>query len=438
MDKDIHINELAAKKKLWLWLPSLYFVKGIPYAVLTILAMVVFKRMGLSNSVVTFYISWFLLGWIAKPLWRPVVDTLITRRFWVLLTELLMAALLYVISIVMVKDSWLGYSFFYMLLLSVVACTHDVAVNNYYIEQLNRHSSPRFVVIRRIFSGISLLIVSGVMAMVGGNMEVITRRIDNSWAFVFYLLSIVVAIFFIYHLIVLRRPSDDMPIVYRFSVKKFRRMFRRRAVAFFRKPKALHSIIFLVLYPVSFGLLTRVSVLFLIDRPSYGGLGLSPQDFGFVEGTVGVSALIVGGIFGLLLKSRFGLRRSLLLMTLSLLLAPLPFLLLSFELPQELFFISICIAAEHFLIGFGLNAYLAYLEHFSRGIHSSAHKGMSMAITAFTLMVTGVISGDWQEAVGYQNYFTYVTISGFIMIIVLPLIYTKELPHSSTNEHKDK
>ena len=51
------------------------------------------------------------------------------------------------------------------------------------------------------------------------------------------------------------------------------------------------GILFMLLYRMPEGLLAKVSALFLIDAGHNGGLGLSPQEYGLVQGTVGVVGL---------------------------------------------------------------------------------------------------------------------------------------------------
>ena len=74
------------------WLPSLYFFKGLPYVVLMVVSTVLYKQMGLSNAEVAFYTSWFYLPWVLKPFWHPYVSRIATRRWWILLTEIIIGA----------------------------------------------------------------------------------------------------------------------------------------------------------------------------------------------------------------------------------------------------------------------------------------------------------------------------------------------------------
>ena len=60
----------------WYWVPSLYFAEGLPYVAVMILSLVMYKRMGISNTEVALYTSWLNLPWVIKPLWSPFIDLL--------------------------------------------------------------------------------------------------------------------------------------------------------------------------------------------------------------------------------------------------------------------------------------------------------------------------------------------------------------------------
>ena len=48
---------------------------------------------------------------------------------------------------------------------------------------------------------------------------------------------------------------------------------------------------------------------FILRPNSQGGLGLSPQEYGFANGTVGLIGLLLGGILGGILVSRDGMKK---------------------------------------------------------------------------------------------------------------------------------
>ena len=76
----------------WAWVPSLYFAEGIPFVVVMTVSVIMFKRLGISNSQIALYTSWLYLPWVIKPLWSPVVDILKTKRYWIVVAQLIIGA----------------------------------------------------------------------------------------------------------------------------------------------------------------------------------------------------------------------------------------------------------------------------------------------------------------------------------------------------------
>ena len=73
----------------WLWVPSLYFSEGIPYVIVMTMSVVMYKRLGISNTDIALYTSWLYLPWVIKPLWSPFIDMFRTKRFWIVAMQLL-------------------------------------------------------------------------------------------------------------------------------------------------------------------------------------------------------------------------------------------------------------------------------------------------------------------------------------------------------------
>ena len=76
----------------WSWVPSLYFAEGIPYFIVNVLSVTMFKRLGMSNGDLAMYTSLLYLPWVVKPLWSPFVDVIRTKRWWILAMQALMTA----------------------------------------------------------------------------------------------------------------------------------------------------------------------------------------------------------------------------------------------------------------------------------------------------------------------------------------------------------
>ena len=139
---------------------------------------------------------------------------------------------------------------------------------------------------------------------------------------------------------------------------------------------------------------------------------------GIVYGTIGVAALTVGGILGGIAASRWGLKKALWPMALSLTLPCLSFVFLAAFQPDNIGIIGTCVALDQFGYGFGFTAYMLYLIYFSDGEFKTAHYSLCTAFMALSMMLPGMVAGYIQEAVGYTNFFIFVMICCLVTVFV--------------------
>ncbi len=76
----------------WAWIPSLYLAEGLPYVLVMYVSVIMYKRLGISNTEIALYTSWLYLPWVIKPLWSPFVDLLKTKRTWIIISQLFIGA----------------------------------------------------------------------------------------------------------------------------------------------------------------------------------------------------------------------------------------------------------------------------------------------------------------------------------------------------------
>ena len=86
------MSDKPSVRSPWFWVPSLYFAQGIPYVAVMIVSVLMYKRLGVSNTDIALYTSWLNLPWVIKPFWSPFVDLLKTKRWWVATMQLLIGA----------------------------------------------------------------------------------------------------------------------------------------------------------------------------------------------------------------------------------------------------------------------------------------------------------------------------------------------------------
>ena len=74
-----------------LWIPSSYFAMGTIYTLVTGVTAIMYKNMGLSITEAALYASSMGLPYTIKPLWAPILEMFKTKKFFVVLMQLIIA-----------------------------------------------------------------------------------------------------------------------------------------------------------------------------------------------------------------------------------------------------------------------------------------------------------------------------------------------------------
>jgi PAT family beta-lactamase induction signal transducer AmpG len=193
---------------------------------------------------------------------------------------------------------------------------------------------------------------------------------------------------------------------------------------FFRKKGIVTILAFFLFYRLAETQLVKIIVPFLLDPRSMGGLGLTTSEVGIIYGTVGVIALILGGLLGGYAIYRKGLKSWIWVMVCAMHLPILVFVYVSQAMPDDFHLINLCVALEQFGYGFGFTAYTMFMIMVSEGEYKTVHYAISTGIMALGMMVPAMFSGWLQEQIGYQNYFLWVmaaTIPGFVVTALVKI-----------------
>lgn len=420
----------------WAWIPSLYFASGLPYVVVMSVSVIMYKRLGISNTDIALYTSWLYLPWVIKPFWSPFVDILRTKRSWIIAMQLLIGAGLGGVALTLPGHDFFRVSLVFLWLLAFSSATHDIAADGFYMLGLSRHDQTWFVGIRSTFYRLAMIAGQGLLIMLAGVLEKVMQSKDAlaaagaaepgtamAWAFTFYIMAGLFVVFFAWHRHILPRPAEDVPKLHA-TFADVIRDFLETFAAFFKKPKIGLILAFLLLFRFSEAQLVKLTAPFMLDSPELGGLALNTGQVGFAYGTIGVIMLTLGGILGGFLAARHGLKHWLMWMVFAINLPNLVYVFLSSTLPDNLLIINLAVGVEQFGYGFGFSAYMLYMLYISNGAHQTAHYAICTGFMALGMMVPGMFSGWLQELMGYQVFFIWVviaTLPSFIVTFLIPL-----------------
>lgn len=408
--------------RAWKWIPSLYIAEALPYVAVMTVSVMMYKRLDISNTDIALYTSWLYLPWVIKPLWSPFVDLIKTKRWWILTMQLLIGAGLAGVAYTIPTSYFFQTSLAFFWLMAFSSATHDIAADGFYMLELNTHEQALYVGIRSTFYRIGTIAGQGLLIMLAGTLEAYTKRIAYSWSLTFYVLAGCFLAMLIYHYFVLPHPKTDRPLKTT-SAGQLAKDFFKTFITFFQKPQAGTAILFMLLYRLPEALLVKICNLFLIDPVTKGGLGLSTQEVGLVQGTVGVLGLTFGGIIGGIAVSKGGLKKWLWPMVASLTIPDLVYVYLSYFSDHSIPVISSLVFIEQLGYGFGFTAYMLYLIYYSRGTQQTAHYAICTAFMALSMMLPGMIAGWLQEAVGYKIFFLIVMLCCLITVGVSALLH---------------
>lgn len=397
------------KTSPWAWIPTLYFAQGLPYVAVMTISVIMYKRLGISNAELAFYTGWLNLPWVVKPLWSPFIDLIKTKRWWITATQLLIGAGLAGIAFTIPTTYFFQLTLAVFWLLAFSSATHDIAADGFYMLGLNSHQQALFVGIRSTFYRIATIAGQGLLIMLAGYLETSTGNIPFAWSITFMVLAGMYLGLWVYHKYILPHPATDKAAC-EVSASTLMNEFWGTFVSFFKKKQAGITILFMLLYRLPEAQLAKMSIPFLIDPISEGGMGLTTEQIGFVQGTVGIIGLTLGGILGGIAVSRHGLKHWLWPMVWAISLPDAVYVYLSYVQPESLWVVNTCVFIEQFGYGFGFTAYMLYLIYFANGEHKTAHYAICTAFMALGMMIPGMAAGWLQEVMGYQMFFIWIMV----------------------------
>jgi PAT family beta-lactamase induction signal transducer AmpG len=408
----------------WFWVPTLYFLEGIPYFLVNNISMVMFNQMGVPNGKMSFFTTLLYFPWALKFLWAPFVDLIKTKRWWFLSMQFLMLglAVLTILAIPQPDPATIAAMgtevklftgvLIAFIIMAFASATHDIAADGFYMLALKPGVQAEMIGWRSVFYRLSNVFCNSALLVVPGliydwTKEQGTENMPFAWQVTMGITAAIFLLMAIWHVFATPRPDTDKPNA-ETSVKEIITGFGKAFATYFTKPALWVAILFMLLYRLPEGFLMKMIYPFLLGTRESGGLGMTMQELGVVYGGIGVVFLLLGGILGGYFISRIGLKKSFWWMALAMTLPCLSFVYLSVYTPENMVNIAIAIAIEQIGYGFGFTAYMMYMMYFSDGEFKTSHYAICTSFMALSMILPGLVAGYIQEAIGYQNFFWMV------------------------------
>jgi PAT family beta-lactamase induction signal transducer AmpG len=412
-------------KNPWLWVPSLYLTESLPYIIIINVSVVMYKNLGISNADIGLYTSFLYLPWVIKPLWSPILELFGNKKQWFLTMQLILSLTFLGVGLTTQLDQFFMITLAFFWMGAFASATNDIASDGLYLIALKPKEQSFFVGMRNTFYRVGMVTGSGLFVMLAGFLEKKFGDPANAWSWtiigVSLLMLTLTAINYLTtpNVIEKREPNTAQP--------SFTDVFG----SFFSKKNILLSLSFVLFYRLGESQLVKMASPFFLDERADGGLGLSTTEVGFIYGTLGVIALLMGGIIGGILISRDGLGKWMMPMVFAINAPNIGYIFLSWLQPENVYFAASVVFIEQLGYGFGFAAFMVFLIFLADGIYKTAHYALATGFMAMGMMVPGIISGYMQEWLGYPGFFVWVviaTIPGFLIAYTVkyPLDFGKK------------
>ncbi len=401
----------------WLWVPSLYFAQGLPYAIVVNLMVIVYKTMGWSNARVALLTSILYVPWILKPLWSPALEFIATKRLLLIGTQVI-KALLFCAVVFSFSSSLVLVNIVCLLLLAFFSATYDVVSDGAYLINLPLREQAYFVGVRSISYQLARFFVMGAMVMLFGMLSRI-YSIQLSWQIVFSGFAVITFLLALHHWWWV--PEKEAPISLSWGTLVHALVSIKTVLkAFVQLPRLMTFLLFLFFYNAAAAQLMKMVPLFMLDSVANGGLGLKPYVVGWLDGGLGLGAMIAGSTIAGILLARFGAKSCLVIMTVLMGLGTIGYVPLAVWHVTSLEWIALVAMVGQFTFGLATSVYmLCLMRGVSGGKHPMSFFAIGTAVMALGMLVFGSISGSMQQALGYSGFFVWIVALSLAIIAIV-------------------
>lgn len=428
------------------WIPTAYFAMGMPFVVLNMVTVLMFKGMGVDDKLITFWTSLILLPWTLKPLWSPFLSLWKTKKFFVIATQLISGITFGLVAVALQLPHFFSISIALLAVIAFSGATHDIACDGVYMGELSTSDQAKYIGWQGAFYNIAKIFATGGLVYLAGwlieyygsqqgNSAFVANR--DAWMMIMALLGGVMVLLGVYHIFML--PSSEKS--HSAAGRTFKDIMNELATVlsdFFRKRHIVYYICFILLYRFAEGFVMKIVPLFLKADRAMGGLGLTEKEIGLYYGTYGAAAFVLGSLLAGYYISAKGLQKTLFTLCCIFNLPFLVYALLAFFQPESGLLICSGIVFEYFGYGFGfVGLTLFMMQQIAPGKYQMAHYAFASGIMNLGVMIPGMMSGWVCETLGdlfnrpggYEPFFIFVliaTIPAFIITWFVPFNYKKD------------
>lgn len=397
------------KFQTYLWIAFLYFLSGLPFGFFYTFLPVFFRINGL-DLIKIGLLSSAGIFWSLKPLWAPLLDRYLTKKFWMTISLWGVSISVFLLGIISIENPFLSLALFSLVFFSALM---DTALDGFIIEWVSPEKMGKANGLRVAFYRIALIFS-------GGLLIAITQYLN--FKVIFHLLS-----FFIFLsgcLVFFSHSLKSFPLkTLTYSIKE---QYLLPIVELLKIPSSFTLFLFVASYKIGDAFLGGMVAPFWVDK------GFSRMEIGFITGVIGSSFTILGSLIGGYYTSKWGIKKALLIFgflqafsNLGYAIGALPFITKDF-----IYFASII---ESFTGGLGTASFLTFLTFLCKKEFSATHYAVFSTLFSLTLVLARTLSGWGAQTLGYGNFFFLTFFIALFPLLLIPKLFklVKENPRIS-------
>lgn len=392
-----------------IWAFTTYFAEGFPYSLIRTVSGVFFRDMKVSLEAIGLT-SLYGIPWTFKFLWSPYIDRFSTKRKWLLSVEFALCCLFLILPFFILFDTAMSVIGIILFFGAFIAATHDIAIDGYYMEALDKAQQSKLVGYRVMAYRIAMMAGSGVIVAIGAK---------YNWFLAYLAAGMIFTAFFLYHFIFLPEPQKGhKPKTESASAAHY---FAAFASFFSREGIAIILSFIILLRAGEFMIGTMLS-------PFFVDIGLKVH-YSWISSLVGLPASIIGAMIGGWAISKLTLEKVIWPFILAQNLTIIIYMILAVYLSdwslipaqigkaESVFSIAV-VAGVHFFEQFGGGLGNAVLMIYLMRLCKTEFKAAHYAIGSGLMSLSGIFAGSVSGLVAGQ--FGYAILFGLSFIISVP------------------
>ncbi len=403
-----------------LWVPTLYMAEGLPFIIVNVVSVLMYKSLGLADAQIAFFTSLVTIPWALKPLWGPLMEMFKTKKHFVLATQFLGGVTFGLVALSLHLSDFFTWTIILFGIAAINSAIHDTAADGVYITVLTDKQQAEYVGWQGAFYNVARVLSQGAFVYLAGRLEK-SVGVVTAWTMVMAMFGAILILMSFYHWYFLPTGGKSTQVK---TIRETLATFWDVVVTFFQKKYIVWGILFLILYRFAEGQAIKIVPLFMRAARDHGGLGLSTEDVGILYGFFPPLAFILGSVLSGYFSARRGLRKSLIVLCAFFNIPFVVYAILAVTQPIDFITISAMVVFEYFGYGFGFVGLILFMmQQIAPGKYKMAHYAFATSLMQFGFLIPSMISGFVSDFLGYKEFFIWVmfaTIPSFLITWFVP------------------